>query len=196
MENVIIYLIAFAGTGKYTIAKELVGLTARENIEFRLLDNHLVNNPVFNVVRIDGKTKLPSGIWSKVEAIWEVVFDTMLNMAPVHFNYILTNALHDGDLEDHAWYKRVERMAQTKQAVFIPVFMRCQKQELLKRVVNEDRNHRMKMICAKTAESFCDHEKILAVQHKNMLDLDVTNLSAQGAAKNILEHVKKIVGNK
>lgn len=36
-----LYLIGFAGTGKYTIAKELA------KVGYKLVDNHLINNSIF-----------------------------------------------------------------------------------------------------------------------------------------------------
>ncbi len=46
MKNTIMYLIGYGGTGKYTIAKEIAALTGAV-----VVDNHLINNPVFSVVR-------------------------------------------------------------------------------------------------------------------------------------------------
>jgi shikimate kinase len=45
MRNTMIYLIGFAGAGKFTIAKEIC-----KSAEARLVDNHLINNPIaFNI---------------------------------------------------------------------------------------------------------------------------------------------------
>ena len=60
LENTIMLLIGFAGTGKYTIGLELAGRTGA-----RLIDNHLVNNPVFTVMNPDGLSSLPDGVWAK-----------------------------------------------------------------------------------------------------------------------------------
>ncbi|HEX6477597.1 MAG TPA: hypothetical protein VF043_02040 [Ktedonobacteraceae bacterium] len=51
MQNTIVYLIGYAGTGKYTIAKELARLTGAV-----IVDNHLINNPVFSIVGASGNT--------------------------------------------------------------------------------------------------------------------------------------------
>jgi len=40
----IIYLIGFAGTGKLTVAKEII----KHNKEFTLIDNHKINDLIFN----------------------------------------------------------------------------------------------------------------------------------------------------
>src|SRR5687768_4686183 len=94
IENTIIHLIGPPGTGKYTIAKEMARLA-----DIRLVDNHLVNNPIFTVVREEGKP-LPAGIWDTIAKVWTVMADAMVNMSPPHFSFILTNSLFEGDAGD------------------------------------------------------------------------------------------------
>jgi len=53
LQNTIIVLIGFAGTGKFTIGRELCERTGA-----KLIDNHLINNPVFKVLNADGITPL------------------------------------------------------------------------------------------------------------------------------------------
>ena len=49
MKNTIVYLIGYAGTGKYTIAKEIAVLTGAV-----IVDNQLINTPIFSVIAADG----------------------------------------------------------------------------------------------------------------------------------------------
>jgi hypothetical protein len=65
MKNTIIYLIGFPGTGKYTIAREIA-----QQEDFRLVDNHLVNNPLFNLIHADGITPLPRTYLEKRKTGW------------------------------------------------------------------------------------------------------------------------------
>ena len=51
LQNTIVLLIGFAGTGKYTIGRELCERTGA-----KLIDNHLINNPIFKVTNADGVT--------------------------------------------------------------------------------------------------------------------------------------------
>jgi len=64
MQNTIVYLIGYAGIGKYTIAKELAVLTGAV-----IVDNQLINSPVFSVVSPDGNAPLPEAVWPKIEGI-------------------------------------------------------------------------------------------------------------------------------
>jgi len=62
--NTIIVLIGFAGTGKYTIGRELA-----DRMAAKLIDNHLINNSLFTAIDADGVTPLPQGIWPKIRKI-------------------------------------------------------------------------------------------------------------------------------
>ncbi len=69
----------FAGVGKLTTAKELAKYP-----NFRLVDNHTWNNPIFNLVRQDGFTALPETVWEKSGKICDIVFEAIVRFH--HFN--------------------------------------------------------------------------------------------------------------
>ncbi|MFN8911956.1 MAG: hypothetical protein ACK5V4_04210, partial [Alphaproteobacteria bacterium] len=64
LNNTIIYLLGFAGVGKLTIAKELAKITGA-----KVVDNHLINNPVFHILDNDGIIPLLDAVWAKTRAI-------------------------------------------------------------------------------------------------------------------------------
>jgi adenylylsulfate kinase-like enzyme len=66
----VVYLIGVPAVGKYTIAREISRLTGA-----RLVDNQLINLPVFSVLGYDGKDSFPfpRGAWKHIETIREVV---------------------------------------------------------------------------------------------------------------------------
>ena len=103
IENTIIYLLGFPGTGKYTIAREICAQQAN----FKLVDNHLINIPLFSLIENDGKTPLPPRIWDNVGKIWEAVLDTIIHIAPANYSFVLTNALSDQGDTDRPWFERV-----------------------------------------------------------------------------------------
>ncbi len=88
LHNTIIYLIGFPGTGKYTIALELANRTT-----IRIVDNQLINNPIFSVIGADGKTRLPNIVWDKVGVIREAVLDSICTLSPPDFSFVFTNVL-------------------------------------------------------------------------------------------------------
>ena len=76
----------FAGTGKYTVGRGLSSLTGA-----KLVDNHLINNPVFTVLDADGVTPLPAPVWDKVKQIRHIVYDAIRELSPPGLSFIAAN---------------------------------------------------------------------------------------------------------
>jgi cytidylate kinase len=184
MQNAIIYLIGFAGTGKYTIAKEICRLT-----DARLVDNHLINNPVFSLIRADGKTPLPESVWEKAWAIRHIVLDVIKDISPKEFSFVFTNVLVDGESIDAKLFAEIVELANSRNSKLVPVRLLCDEDELCRRVQSSDRATRFKDMNAETARHRIRSQTVLSFKHPNLLDLDVTNLSALQAAEAIIASV-------
>lgn len=182
LRNTFIYLLGLPGTGKYTIAREI---SARA--DFRLVDNHLVNNPVFTVVRVDGKTPFPREVWKKVGAIGDIVLDAIETLSPPHFSFVFTNALMDDDPGDHDYFHRLAALAAKRNALFVPVRLGISVEENIRRIQSPDRDHRMKQTNIDAPEKYAARG-VLQVAHPHLLNLDVTALSAAQAADAVLQH--------
>ncbi len=185
--NTIIYLLGYAGTGKYTIAKELCRIAP----EFRLVDNHLINNPLFTLIHADGITPLPPRIWENVGKIWDAVIDTMIHISPSDYSFVLTNALSDSD-KDVAWFYEVEDMARQRNAIFIPVVLKISLDEHKRRIVSPDRITRMKEIDPNNPARYAAADNLIKPVHPHLLTLDVSSISAEQSAQSILNHIKTI----
>ena len=185
MENTIIYLIGFPGTGKYTIAKEIC-----KQEKVKLVDSHLINNVVFGLIEQDGITPLPKRIWDNVGKIWDATLDTITHISPKHFNFVLTNFLVDENEDDCIWFQTVQKGAEKRGAAFIPVRMHISLEENEKRIVQPDRKERMKDINPASPKRNSELS-ILTIDHPNLLNLDVTEMTAKDAAKCILDHAAK-----
>src|SRR5215469_7670096 len=88
MQNTIVYLIGYARTGKYTIVKELARLTGAV-----IVDDQLINSPVFSVVGAFGNTPLNALVLQKIESIGRIVLDTVAELAPPEASFLFTNEL-------------------------------------------------------------------------------------------------------
>ena len=185
MRNTMIYLIGFAGTGKFTIAKEICKST-----EARLVDNHLINNPIFSLIRIDGKTPFPESVWEKTWAIRHIVLDAIKNISPQDFSFIFTNELVDGYEDDRKLYAEVLELAAARNSTLVPVRLLIDENELCRRIVSENRNERLKDTNSENARNKHRTNQLISISHKNLLDLDVTNLSATKAAEEIIRHAQ------
>lgn len=186
MKNTIVYLIGYAGTGKYTIAKELAALTGAV-----IVDNQLINSPFFSVVGASGNTPLPAAVWPKIESIRRIVLDTVAELVPPEASFLFTNELYEGKPMDRRWYEDVAILATKRQARLVPVILHCEPEELCRRVTSPERAVRFKERSAyRTRENIRTYQ-LLRVDHPNCLELEITTLSPIQAAQTILVHAEK-----
>ena len=189
MQNTIIYLLGLPGTGKYTIGKEIAARTGA-----RLVDNHLINNPIFSLVRVDGKTKLPAKTWDYTHKILDVVLEAIIDLASQEQSFVFTNFLMENDAVCTGIFEQISGVASQREACFIPVRLLCDLPELQRRIMSEDRNVRMKMMDAEGIADDYRKYTVLNPDHPFRLELDVTDLSAEDAAEAILAHVVRCQG--
>lgn len=174
----LIYLIGKAGTGKYTIAKEL------GKFGYCIADNQLVNNPIFALLNYDGYSKIPQFAWDTIKQIRDIILDFIANERSN--NYVLTNCLFEEE-GDRKLYHQIKETAAKRGSLFIPVKLNISVEENARRINNPERALRYKSLALDE-----DHEKpLLTIEHSNLLELDVTNISAANAAKEILKFTKQ-----
>ena len=182
VQNVMIHLIGPPGVGKYTI-----GSLVAERIGARLVDNHSVNNVIFNLVAPDGIRPLPSAIWPRVAQVRAAVLDTMIHVSPPGLSFVLTNYIRGEDPGEEAAFLQVVDVAAARGATFVPVLLSCETPVLVQRVVSEDRARRMKLIDPVRTASLNDDVPAFRTDHPNTLELDVTHVSPDEAASRIIE---------
>ena len=187
LENTIIALIGFAGTGKYTIARELCELTGA-----KLIDNHLINNPIFKVVDPDGITPLPPGIWDKVKAVRGIVYEAIRELSPSDLSFIFTIELFENSPGDQRAFIDLEELAASRGSLFVPVRLICEIEELCRRVVDPSRVQMLKSISPDLARRKSAQETVLDSTHTHVLTIDVTEKTPSEAAEMILGHIEKI----
>ena len=186
MNNTIVYLLGHPGVGKLTIAKAICAAS-----DARLLDNHLANNVVFSLIRADGKTPLPEAIWDSIAGIREIAFGVIESIAPPEFSYVLTNALKD-DPVDRQWYDRVLLLAARRNARFLPVQLRCDEAEHLRRIDTPERAANLKHTDVAAALHRRNTVASLLVNHPNRMTLDTTHLPPAEAAARIIAAAERL----
>lgn len=187
MNGTIIYLIGHYGVGKLTIAKAICAAT-----EARLFDNHLANNVIFSLVRADGKTPLPEGVWDMIGVIRGQAFRAIEELTPPDTSFVLTNCLIEGDPLDHAAYEQVRGLAERRDSVFVPVVLRASDAAHAARIGSPERAERLKHTHAESAQHKRRTTELLRVDHPNRLDLDTTHLPPSEAARLIIEHAERL----
>lgn len=186
LENTIIYLIGIQAVGKYTIAREIGRLTGA-----KVVDNMLINTPIFSVVGYDGTDAFPfpKGAAVYIEKIQRAVLAVIRDHCPVSSSFVFTNVLDAKEPGDLAWFRRVERVAKARKAGFFPIWLTCGKEEIRRRKNTPDRKARLKDVDLTNISMYSDEFEMLKVPHPNALSLDTTHLKPAQAAGRILEHI-------
>ena len=183
VENTLIYLIGFPGVGKLTVARIVCA-----RIGAKLVDNHLINNPIFSVIGADGLAPIPEPAWDNIQVIRRIVLDSIVNIAPTSFSFVLTNVLFDKPT-DRAVFDQVAAVAEARAARLVPVILECAEHEMVRRLAVADRATRLKMTDVEAARQIRREHTLMPVEHCNLLRLDTTYLSAEASADAILTHL-------
>lgn len=187
MKNTIVYLIGHYGVGKLTIAKAICAAT-----NARLFDNHLANNVIFSLVREDGSTPLPEGVWPLIMTIRRQALSAMVNLAGPEASFVLTNALMDDDPMDRQALDEVMEAARQRQGLFIPVLLSASDAAHAARIPSPERELRLKTTNVEKSEHKRHTRPLLRIDHPNRLDLDTTHLPPAEAARLIIEHAERL----
>jgi hypothetical protein len=184
-------LTGWPGTGKYTVAKELVAQLEANGLETRLVDNHSVSNPVLGVIRIDPEVAVPPEVWDRVREVRTAVYESIATLSPPEWSFVFTNYVADTPA-DRAHYERLEALADARGSQFVPVRMTVEVDELLRRVTQPERAARMKLTNADLARRTFLTQPLFVPQHAHTLELDVTQLAPPVAATQIIEHALQL----
>jgi hypothetical protein len=190
LENTIVLLIGFAGTGKYTIGRELCERTGA-----KLIDNHLINNPIFKVVNADGMTPLPARVWDRVKEVRTTVYEAMRELSPPEMSFVFTMELRESNPGDHRAFVDLEELAAARQSLFVPIRVVCDVEELCRRVIEPARVQMLKEISPELARKKSAEDSVLNSEHPNLRTIDVTQKSPLESVEAVLHEVNAIRGN-
>lgn len=187
LQNTLIVLIGFAGTGKYTIGREFCKRTGA-----KLIDNHLINNPIFTVVDADGVKPLPEAIWSKVKEVRRVVYASIRELSPSDMSFVFTIQLIESDPADHKAFADLIELAAARNSLLVPIRLVCDVDELCRRIVSTSRVEMLKEISPESARRRASEHSVLNPAHPNLRTIDVTRKSPAESADAILAEVSSM----
>ena len=189
LHNTIIYLIGIPAVGKYTVAKEIGRLT-----NATVVDNQLINNPVFSVIGYDGTGSFPfpQGAWVHIGKIQRAVLDVIRDFCPPDASFVFTNVLDARAPDDKTCFRRIELLARQRKAAFFPVWLTCDAEILRQRKNTPERKARLKDIDVSNISWYLQEFELLRVHHPNALTLDTSHCRPRHAARRILNHVQEI----
>ncbi len=180
MDNTIFLLVGHAGVGKLTTAKAIAALTGA-----RIVDNHTVNNPIFNLIELYRSEPLPAVVWEQVADVRAAILETIATLSPPQWSFIFTLAAFDGAAEDIAIYHAIRETARRRGARFLPVRLTCRPSELVRRIVDPQRKLMNKDVSAENAATD-SLRPLLAFDEPQALSIDNTDLDPETIARRIV----------
>lgn len=187
LDNSIIYLIGIPAVGKYTVAKEIGRMTGA-----KVVDNQLINTPVFSVLGYDGTDAFPfpHGAWAQIGKIHRAVLSVIRDFCPTDASFVFTNTLDAREPLDKVWFRRIERLAKQRGAGFFPVWLTCEAGVIRQRKNTPDRRARLKDIDLTNIRRWSEEVEVLRVPHPNALTVDTSYREPRQTARLILRHVR------
>ncbi|HVF06536.1 MAG TPA: hypothetical protein VNA20_16975 [Frankiaceae bacterium] len=179
----LVYLLGYPAVGKYTVARALADRTGAV-----VVDNMVVNAPIFTLLRWDGRRQVPDGTMERIEPIRDAVLSALADLAPRDLSYVLTNVV-PADAESVAIYERVRAVAATRGAVFVPVLLTCDPAEQRRRVPLPDRTARLKISDPDQVAAYVAAERHYVPGDPNLLVLDTTSTPPADTAAAIVRHL-------
>lgn len=188
----LVYLVGFPAAGKDTIARELAAVMAERGQRMVVVDNHHINNVVFAVIDTDGKKSLPPEVWQRVGEVRSAVVAAIRDIAPREWSYVFTNVLIAGLPSDERAPGELAELAAARGSAFVPVVLRCDTEELERRIVSEERKERMKWIDPVALRGLVETTRLVDVgAFEHALDLNVTAMAPRDAAVAIADHLQR-----
>lgn len=182
----IIYINAFPGTGKLTIAKHLVSLFQAGTV--KLVHNHLLINPADAVLDRD-----QPGYQKLRHKIRRAILKPLIKNEETHYSaYIFTDFQTDNELGINTSLEYMH-CAEKRRCQFIPITLVCDEEVNLRRLVSDDREIHGKLVDAELVRNFRRGSSVFGSKgYTDGFTLDVTSLSAEEAAAEIARHLVKV----
>jgi hypothetical protein len=112
-----------------------------------------------------------------------VVLKTIEQLSPHQWSFVFTHHLVD-EHANRKYFNRLEVLAASREAAFVPVTLTCEPEELLRRVVQPERRGR-KLVDPERARAYLS-QAMLRPDSDNAMTLDVTSLAPADAAAAII----------
>jgi len=188
-----VHLLGYPAAGKRTVGVALVNASERAGGErFVLIDNHLSSNAILAVLDGDGAGPVGDEVWDLVDEVRQIVDRAILELAPPQRSFVFTNSAMAGDASGERSLARVRTLARSRNSTYVPVVLRCDRDELLRRVANEDRRAHGKWIVPAEVAAHVDSAQVLVPDDPNLLELDTTAASPERSAATILDHLASL----
>jgi shikimate kinase len=186
----IVHLIGYPGAGKYTIARAIAQQAELDGRRYVVVDNHHTANVIFAVMDVDGVRPVPREVWERVGEVRDALYRAIQELSPREWSFVFTNVLTEGEPQDAAIVEKVSALAARRGNPYVPVYLRCATDEILRRVPSPERHDRLKWIDPEAVRAFMqERRELIRIDDPEPLDLDVTAAAPDDVARRILDHI-------
>lgn len=138
MTPFVFHLAGPPGSGKKTVGEHLARLTGAV-----LLDNHLFRDAVYRPYGADGVRPIPPDLQALGSQVWQLGLQAA-RLAPRDVSQIFT-AYHPDRESSRTSAGRIRAVAVDRDAIYVPVWLECDLDELARRMTLPGRSERAKM---------------------------------------------------
>jgi hypothetical protein len=178
-------LLGFPGVGKLTIGTEIVWLLEARGESARLIDNHLTQNLIVDLVEnafTDG-VRDPR-LAEPIEQVRSVIHKTIEELSPRAMSFVFTN--FPSNRSPGASIFRNRELALRRGSTFVPVLLECRPEELVRRVEDPERLLRAKLRDPAVLADLMT-SGLAIPDWADLARLDVSDLAPRDAAQQILD---------
>lgn len=170
----IVHINGWPGTGKLTIARHLA-----EHLGARLADNHTLINPA------EALFARGTPLYRSLRATVRTAVLDHVRQAEAQQSFLFTDALSDDEFDSRA-FNDYATLAADRGARFVAVVLDCSMEENLKRLTRAGRSKAHKLTDPDVLMDLRSRHVLLKGKCDQLIELDVTALSADEAAREIL----------
>jgi hypothetical protein len=174
-------LLAFPGTGKYTIGKAMCAQLEARGEPAALLDNHSFLQLVWSFVPVE--KRFDPDVLARINELRATTVAAAREHAGPAHSLVFTNFVPAGApntvLDPH------RQLAADLGKRFVPVVLTCDQAEVLQRIPGADRTARFKLDLPHVAERIMA-EGMTIPEWPELVELDITGLSPDDAAARVL----------
>ncbi len=170
----IVHINGWPGTGKLTIARHLA-----EHLGARLADNHTLINPA------EALFARGTPLYRSLRATVRTAVLDHVRQAEAQQSFLFTDALSDDEFDSRA-FNDYATLAADRGARFVAVVLDCSMEENLKRLTRAGRSKAHKLTDPDVLMDLRSRHVLLKGKCDQLIELDVTALGADEAAREIL----------
>ncbi|KAI9722747.1 MAG: hypothetical protein M1828_004443 [Chrysothrix sp. TS-e1954] len=183
----LLWINGFPGSGKLTIAKALTALLNEQ--DSILIDNHQLIDPVEKLL-----SRADPGYQAARRHARSNAFETFVRSPAMASKLVVFTDFQSNNDLGRGVAAEYEQAAQKSGRTFMPVNIECSVKVNLQRVQTLGRKDSAtgKMIDAELLREMRSKSKLFTFDDCEVLELDVTHLTAAEAARKLLEHIKNV----